>query len=330
MMTFEFTNDALFSFGVGKIKALETKMITRPIFDQMAEGSLESIYKSIAEYGYSVNLEESILKSKKTTYDLVTHLIEKKERYHILSDLYLLQEDCYNLKNYLKSPKSPVLPFNPLGKISQKDLQEIVNNKRYHLFDKMDSEIAGYYIAQAMERSTPSGIDQMIDTLFLELSLKKIRQSEVDYLNVYFHDYVDLLNIENLLRFKFMKKDFSYFSQFYFHCGSLKKRFLEELYREKIEDIALRFRSKRYASVLQKTAEAWIKDQNLNSFEVEKDNYLNSLARITRLLTFGVEPIFGYLFGKETEYKNLRIIINGKQRKLSVDQIKEMIRQTYV
>jgi V/A-type H+-transporting ATPase subunit C len=49
-----------------------------------------------------------------------------------------------------------------------------------------------------------------------------------------------------------------------------------------------------------------------------------------KYISFGIEPIAGFIFAKETELRNLRIIITSKLAKLGQQTIKERLRETYV
>jgi V/A-type H+-transporting ATPase subunit C len=44
----------------------------------------------------------------------------------------------------------------------------------------------------------------------------------------------------------------------------------------------------------------------------------------------GVEPFIAYLFAKETEIRNVRIIMTGKINRLNDDLIRERLRLGYV
>ncbi len=332
----KFTSDTKIAYGVGKVRALENKMIPQQTFEQISEAPLENVYKSITEFGYSEKFEESIELNKKENYKIITNLIRKIERYKELSDIYLLKEDCLNLKNYLKSKllseEDTVysVKFNISGKLSEEEIKNVIEKHQYQIMDSEDADIIEEYISKAKETKFPSEIEHLIDKLYFALIFRKIERSKVDYLKFYFQEYIDLLNIENLIRFKILKKDFDIYLRFYFNNGSLKIKELQELYNIKLEDMPARFKTRGFYNTLVVGVESWLKNGNLNMFEIEKDNYLINLAKITKVLSFGVEPLFGYLFGKEIEYKNLRIIINGKKIKLSSNNIKEMLRETYV
>lgn len=66
--------------------------------------------------------------------------------------------------------------------------------------------------------------------------------------------------------------------------------------------------------------------------ELEKlrDNYILNFSKIGKYVTFGIEPLVGFITAKENDIKNIRIILSGKLNNISNDKIKERIRDTYV
>src|SRR5699024_742795 len=60
------------------------------------------------------------------------------------------------------------------------------------------------------------------------------------------------------------------------------------------------------------------------------DDYQMDTVKVAKTVTYGPEVIFAYIVSKETEIKNLRIILISKLNSLSRDFIKERLRESYV
>jgi V/A-type H+-transporting ATPase subunit C len=54
------------------------------------------------------------------------------------------------------------------------------------------------------------------------------------------------------------------------------------------------------------------------------------LIRDAKYVTFGPEPILAYIYAKESEIKNLRIIMVGKINNIPSEVIRERLREVYV
>ncbi|MEI6158089.1 MAG: V-type ATPase subunit, partial [Atribacterota bacterium] len=65
--------------------------------------------------------------------------------------------------------------------------------------------------------------------------------------------------------------------------------------------------------------------------EIEKnmDNYLMRFIRPYRTLTFGPEPVFGFLYAKSIDIKNLRILLHGKYFGIGENELRNKLRECY-
>ncbi|HEX2947728.1 MAG TPA: V-type ATPase subunit [Clostridia bacterium] len=64
--------------------------------------------------------------------------------------------------------------------------------------------------------------------------------------------------------------------------------------------------------------------------EKQLDDYLMGFIHGAKLVTTGVEPVIAWLFAKETEIRNVRIIMTGRINRLPVETIRERLRAGYV
>ncbi|MDZ7835309.1 MAG: V-type ATPase subunit [Alkalibacterium sp.] len=63
--------------------------------------------------------------------------------------------------------------------------------------------------------------------------------------------------------------------------------------------------------------------------DFETDNAYMEKMREARLESFGPMPVIAYLYAKETEVMNLRLILSGKENGLTADEIRERMRLNY-
>ena len=73
----------------------------------------------------------------------------------------------------------------------------------------------------------------------------------------------------------------------------------------------------------------WHRGEPLTGWERECDNAMVKLVRDARKISLGPEPVFGYMFGRELEVRNLRIILSGKQSLIPEHEISERLRESY-
>ncbi len=85
-----------------------------------------------------------------------------------------------------------------------------------------------------------------------------------------------------------------------------------------------------YEALVSEGIKYWQDNKSLTRIEILKDNYLLDLLKIGKYTSFGLESIIGYIYAKENDIKNIRIILNAKKYLLSKNIIKNNVRDTYV
>ena len=72
-------------------------------------------------------------------------------------------------------------------------------------------------------------------------------------------------------------------------------------------------------------------DGSIQSYELEKlqSIYTHSFLHEKRREILGPMPVLRYLYGKQMEIKNLRLILTGRINQLSNEQITERMRPIY-
>ena len=89
-------------------------------------------------------------------------------------------------------------------------------------------------------------------------------------------------------------------------------------------------RHTRYGDAVYKGWELSNGGKNISGLEKLLEDYLMETVRKAKLITMGVEPFIAWLFAKEAEIRNVRIIMTGKINGLSNDLIRERLRLVYV
>ncbi len=85
-----------------------------------------------------------------------------------------------------------------------------------------------------------------------------------------------------------------------------------------------------YKNIIELGVNYFQKNNSLMELEKLSDNFILNFSKIGKYITFGIEPLVGFITAKENDIKNIRIILSGKLNNLSPDKIKERVRDTYV
>ncbi|MCD5390905.1 V-type ATP synthase subunit C [candidate division NPL-UPA2 bacterium] len=332
--------DRRYAYAVGRIRALETRLLRRERFDQMvgAEDAEETL-RALADTDYGPLLSEikspdefEIALNKELTkvLSLISHLSFDPE----LTDLFRLRYDFHNLKVLLKqkylarSPVDSKLCLIDAGVIEGEKLRKIMEGEDYselpdELRTAVDKSEKGFE-----ETGDPQMIDIILDKEMY--SLFHERSSGNPFLKEYFQISADLTNIRIFLRVRALRKERDFFEEVFLEGGKLELSFFLRLYGEPIDNFASALSPTAYGQLVSQGIKYWKENGSWSKLERLSDNHILNFLGRAKHIVFGLEPLIGYLLARENEIKMLRMIMVGKLNKLEGELIRSNLRDTYV
>ena len=283
-----------YAYAVGKIRVLERNLLPKSYLNKIAENSLEAISSELKIKDDFFSFLEN---ETKTTYDLIEKLLTNSS----LSIILRLKYETYNLKLLFKKEVDSSIPttFSPLGAIPPSLLKDAIQNKAF-------LQIPSYFRETVRKSLTFSRTNQVKDMeQFLEKEIwKTILKSVKEIKNLFLEDFlkmqIDFLNIKN-------------FPELFIPGGRLKKELFKQD-RANIEKKVLFF----YPAL------------DFANPEKTMDNLLINYLKEAKTHSFGIEPLIAYLFAREEELKNIKLILLGKLNNIDPSTIKKNLRETYV
>ncbi|MGE5613553.1 MAG: V-type ATPase subunit, partial [Bacillota bacterium] len=145
---------------------------------------------------------------------------------------------------------------------------------------------------------------------------------------------IDTTNIKMYMRAMLLGKPAAFIRKLLLSGGSIPEDAYLEYGGESVDafvDAFIdKFRGSRYCEAVRKGWESCKADKSSSMLEKLMDDLLMDHIRKARMVTIGVEPVMAYLFAKETEIKNVRIIMTGRINGLPTEMIRERLRKGYV
>jgi len=151
-----------------------------------------------------------------------------------------------------------------------------------------------------------------------------------EFLTEYINTTIDIANIKIFLRLKKLNKSWDFLNKVLVGDGSINCGLFVKNMDSSLDNFLEAMRFTPYGSLLEKALESYKTTGSLTKFEMISDNYIMNMIKKAKLVTFGPEPLIGYLLAKETEIKNVRIIMVGKLNGILNESIKERLRDCYV
>lgn len=320
-----------------RLRVLETRLLDRIKLDRMIDSpSSENALKILQDsnYGSGVNVQkpqefESLLGEElKQLYSLMYEICPLKE----LVDMLAVRYDYHNIKVLLKAKALDKDFDNLLASVQTVPVTKI---KEYLEGEKVELPAA---MKEAIDRARdvyskdqdPQQIDIMMDRYMYQDILERAKLIGDPYAIDYFKTVIDFNNIKTFLRVRKQNKSRPFLMEALLDGGFIDKNDIIPLSEEPLEQLANKMPGKRYDDLFSKGVDEFRVQGNITGLERQMENYLMNYIKKGKYVTFGIEPLFSFLFAKETEIKNVRIIMVGKINNIASSLIRERLREIYV
>lgn len=318
-----------YTFAVAKIRELENELITQAILDRLieAENENEVISTVLSRSKFEVNGDRDLTEFFKSetldAWETVSSLAPDSSEIKSLTVL----NDFHNVKAALKAlvMKDEVekLYLFPTA-VDTETFFENVRDKRYYELPK--------YIRQATENGYSVLIDtvdgQLLDSYIDSEAMKTLKRlaekSNSEMFKKYTEFFISVTDIKIAYRGARADKGEKFFLDSLCESDSLD---IETLVSEALkgEQSLLTYIEN---SVYKEAAEKL--KISLMCFEKYIDDGLTDITEQAKTDSFSVDPLFAYYHAKQTDIKNVRIILTCKQNSIEQRFIRERLRKTYV
>jgi V/A-type H+-transporting ATPase subunit C len=304
-------------------------MLTKSRLERMLDSDkVSGAVRVLHEAGYpeNSNYEDMLREETSRLYDYLKEISPEPE----IFDIFAYRYDSHNIKVLLKSELSG-MDYEGLladnGVIEKNALSILVRErdlgKLEPEFEKAVTESLDTYA----RTKDPQIIDILVDGAYYRLFLRKAKATGSKFLVSFASKVIDIANISAFIRVKSKMEDLDLLSKVLIPGGGIKeKEYLDSFSRE-LEAFREVLKGTGYGELLDIITDS---GGGVTEFEKACDNHVMEFVRKFRHKAFGIEPLIGYMLGKETDVKNARIILVGKVNRMNSDVIRERLRNGYV
>jgi len=250
-----------------------------------------------------------------------------------LTDLMGLKYDVHNLKvllkaKYLEETNHDIL--FPVGTIQIDKLRAMVTEENFRDLPVALRTAAEQITEEFAVSRDPQVIDLSLDRTLYDMLITAARNERAAVLEGLFVREVDLANIKTFLRVKRMGRNKEFFKKAFLPQGRLTADLFINLLEEPLEFLADRLAMSDYAAVVSEGVREWQEKGTITRLEKLSDDFITDYLQQGKRMPFGLEPLIGYLYAKEIEVKNIRMILVGKINGLPIEAIRERLRNVYI
>jgi len=331
--------DNRYAYAVGKIRAREVRLLDFPKLLSILEAeNVEQALKGLSDTDYAEGLalvkgeedfDSHLSRQMGSVYQLISELTYHPE----LTDLFILRNDFHNIRVAFKKKFGAAAEEEYYLAPSVANREELVQAVETGNFGRLPPLLAGALLKIETIFSSEKNIqliESTLDDIYLSYCLKVSRQAKCEFLEKLFSIQIDLTNIRTFIRLKEMAKGRDYLEKCLISGGVLEKERFLKSFEGSLESFVDSLRFKDYYEIVKRGIENLKSSGSSSLLEKLFDDYLLDFVKRAKYISFGIEPLIGYLVAKEMEVKNLRTVIVGKFNRLPPEIIKERLREVYI
>ena len=325
--------DIDYAFAVSRIHAVERSLLDRGRIMQIAEAKTASdALRMIYDAGYKSedDYEDSFEEAVREAYELVYSMAPDPRVF----DVFLIENDYYNLKVLLKAEfldKDLDYLLNPSCRAGLDKLKEAVRERKAEEVSSLFAQALHASLASFARDKNVQLVDMIIDRACYEERLQFAEATGNAFVIGLVKTQIDLVNLRTMFRLRKMGKAYAFAKEAMLPGGTLGIELLAMGVGEPKEAVMQSFSMTKYGQLVADHAAGLDgAGDAIAALETACGDYLIEYMKSAKRVTFGVEPLVAYLFAKENEVKQLRIILVGKNNDMDNEFIKRRLNIAYV
>lgn len=328
-------------YASARVRANEKYLLSREKLNQMIDArSLDDAVKILEDSGYGqegerlqpLEYEKILKKESDKLYAFLNSLAPGADEFKV----FFYPIDYRNIKLLLKeeaisegAPSPEAVSLSEGGSIApdklrlafrERDFRSLSPNMKKAIEEALDS------FARVKD---PQTIDLICDRASARELSELAARCKNSYLTGYIRLSLDCTNIKTFVRCRRMGESWSYFETVYLSGGNISRDTFVSGYDEPIQGFAQRVSAQALKAALDKGGQELKERGSFTEIEKLLDDALIAYVKNAKYISFGIEPLIGYAVGKQTEIKNVRILLSGKLAELPPETLRERMREVY-
>lgn len=334
----------------------EKELLSRSQLQQAAEAhSLAAAIAALRDSSYGPYLTGSsgngdfaaaLERALNGAYDYVMDIAPE----HILLTAFRARHDFHNVKVMVKAVRGTASgyerAFSNTGSFGPGELRDTLagGEADFGLGDRPDLRAVMKALyetnGEAMELVAGSGscspataaflVDSLVDASYYRWASSVYRKHGHPGLKEFFSAEIDQLNMRVAYRASRLRLEASLYRSMVLPGGTVGAGSLSLAYQEGVLALAALYKGTSWEPLAERGARLIEKGEPLAGWERSCDDALMSIVKKARFYPLGPEPVYGFMFAKEAEARNLRVIFSGKQSAIGSREISGRLRDPYV
>lgn len=340
-------------YANARLRGMRSHLLPPSFYERLIDAAdMAQVVKELMDTEYAPDLEEQLVRGRTAAviddalkanmiraYRKVLKFLHPDAR-KLLSTL-LGRWDVFNIKTVLRGAQNHVsaddmkTSFFPVGYLSLEELEALAKFDDVRvIIDTM--AMWGYVYAAPLRRAYPeysksndlAPLELALDRQYAEWAASRLQGEalSVDVARSVLGMQIDTFNL--VMVFRLLKADAEHIdvASYFLEGGRVVKRkqFIELARLSDVDEVLDYLKSTPYAEALDAAALRYLENASIPVFERALEDLLMRRALLSSIRdSDGVGVAIAYLFGKQNEVTNIRIIVKGKAVGMPADRVRE-------
>lgn len=328
-----------YGYAVARLRALENRLLDESVLQRMIDcDTLEAALKVLGETAYSASLMEqrSPFDFDKAIESELLRCYREVESFVPnggLSRLLRLVYDVHNVKTLLKSQfltakgeKRRLDLLTPLGSIDTDKLILAIEGEEYWELPCGFSQAIPEALSVWEQSRNALAVEKILDRVYFCALVDMAKDLDMQHVTRWVESRVDGENLKTLLRLSRIPVEHVTIPSYLHEGGSLPVNRLTPLLSEPVSNWGRLLAFSDIGALLAPFAEEENFSSQLVRYERDLDNFITGIVSRCRYSAFDPCNVVRYLWLKEIEAKNLRVVLVSVANGAGKDSIREVLR----
>ncbi|MGO4928920.1 V-type ATPase subunit [Fundicoccus sp. Sow4_F4] len=321
------------------IRVLENDLLNQSMYDRLlAADSFEEAVSILRETTYRDNVEEvlrthnydeMITEELEETYRRLFQLSPHPKIVELMTLKYTYQNIKVLIKELISDQDFSELYFD-IGRYELTELRQSVSLGKSDTLPQTYLDTINSAKLDYSEFNNVHQVEVLIDRHYFEhLKQLALEIGDPEIINIV-DMQIDFKNISTLIRAKYQNRTTNFLRSILSDAGSFE---IEKLIKLGVSDARTLIQSlseTQYKDVLNESLiTAGIGISSIK-FDYYTDNAMMRKMQEAKLKSFGPLPMLSFIYAKETQARNLRLVLSAKENHIDTEEIKGRMRLNYV
>lgn len=312
------------------VRIREIELLSKETFESLLRAKDFAQAQSLLKATVYHNITEDFEPTLMDQLGQMSEFVASQMGSHPIAQIFSLSYTYHNLKVLLKNHLAGLELEHilvPMGVYSLEELRHLVQTESSENLPELLVQAVQDTCQDYREYSHLEAVDVLLDRRYFKHLVALAKELGDEAIINMVQAWVDLFNLNCLFRLREKKLSRGFLLTILSDEGQLDHKELIALaLANRYEDILALLNETAYASALS----GLIDQEDLNlSLELARDRVSHVYLDQARFEAFGYLPLLAYIYFKEMEVKNLRLILTGKVNDFDQAMLRERMRPIY-